>query len=81
MYVYAREYVHARVARPEKGGRKRRGLREIEKERDAPGHEVGELREGRSLPLLLQLLFCPTIAVLYEDTRGTFSHSFSAASL
>jgi len=58
--------------------------REREKERDAPGHEAGESREGRSLSPFLPSLFSPPFTPAMADPRrhtGTFSHSFSVPSL
>lgn len=69
--------------------RGRRGFKEKEKgrdreeERDAPGHEVGEPREGRSFPPSLPSRlppFTPPTVDLRRHT-GTFSYSFSVPSL
>lgn len=62
-----------------------RGVQEREKERDAPGHEAGEPREGRSLSPSHPSLFSPLSPRHGRRTprryTGTFSHSFSVPSL
>jgi len=60
--------------------REERGVQEREKERDAPGHEAGEPREGRSLSPSLPSLFSPAIVDPRRHT-DTFSRSFSVPSL